>query len=263
MSGVARVRFAGLTLVLAAVAVTGCGDATSERLEELTDPGPRDASFDGALSFDGVDDYASVGTARAPQIMRDQSFMLWFRPDGAASGAGGDLQVLFTFRRSGWSGVVLALDRDVPLAYNVFAERDLARWPAEVAPGAWHHLAFVIHSDSSELFLDGVASPTPGNAPLTNRTPTQAFIGSLDGYADMFHGALDELRVYDRAFTAEEIAAVAAGARPDDAEPLVIYLPFDEAGGGRSYDRSGLGNHAELGDGVAQLMPTRIRSDVP
>jgi hypothetical protein len=264
--GISRLSIVRLAqLALALPVVSACGDATGERPEELTDPGPRDASFDGALSFDGVDDYASVGTARAPLIMRDQSLMLWFRPEGAASGAAQDLQVLFTFRRSDWSGIALALDHDVPLAYNVFGPRDLARWPTAVAPGAWHHLAYVVRfgSSESELFLDGVSAPTPGTAPGTNRTPTQAFIGSLDGYADMFHGSLDELRVYDRAFTPEEIAAVAAGTTPDDAEPLVIYLPFDEAEGGRSYDRSGLGNHAELGDGVPELMPTRIRSEVP
>jgi len=236
-----------------------CASVTTDQPEELNDPGPRDASFDGALLFDGVDDYASVGTARLPQIMRDQSLMLWFKPE---SGATADLQVLFTLRRSGWSGIALALDHDVPLAYNVFGPRDLARSSSALKPGAWHHLACVVAATGTTLYLDGVVAAT-GAEPATNRTPTQAFIASLDGYSDMFHGAIDELRVYDRGFTADEIAAVAAGTRPDDAEPLVIYLPFNEAQGPRVYDRSGLGNHAELGDGVPELMPARIASGVP
>jgi hypothetical protein len=255
-------RFSRCAWLLWAFSALACGTATSEQSQELAEPGPRDASFDGALSFDGVDDYASVGTARSPQIMRDQSLMLWFRPEGAASGATGDLQVLFTLRRSGWSGVGLALDHDVPLAYNVFGPRDLARSTSALAPGDWHHLAYVLRGTVSTLYLDGAVTAT-GNDPATNRTPTQAFIGSLDGYSNMFHGALDELRVYDRAFTADEVAAVAAGMRPDDAEPLVIYLPFNEVAGARSYDRSGLGNHAELGDGVRELMPQRIIADLP
>lgn len=239
--------------------VTACGTATVEQPEDLTDPGPRDASDDRALAFDGVDDYASVGTARSPHIMRDQSLMLWFRSLGAASGAADDLQVLFTLRRSDWSGIALALDHDMPLAYNVFGPRDLARSTTAVKPGAWHHLAYVLGSDST-LYLDGAVTAT-GNEPGTNRTPIQGFIGSLDGYTNMFHGAVDELRVYDRSFTAEEVASIAAGVRPDDAEPLVIYLPFNEVDGARSYDRSGLGNHAELGDGVPELMPQRIAAD--
>ena len=252
-------RLAGLALALSTIA---CGTATSEQPQELTDPGPRDASNDRALAFDGVDDYASVGTARSPQIMRDQSLMLWFRPEGAASGAADDLQVLFTLRRSGWSGVALALDHDMPLAYNVFGPRDLARSTTALKPGGWHHLAYVLSGTVSTLYLDGGVTAT-GSDPATNRTPIQAFIGSFDGYRDMFRGAIDELRVYDRTFTAEEIAAIAAGVRPDDAEPLVIYLPFNEAEGSRSYDRSGLGNHAELGDGVPELMPERIAADLP
>jgi hypothetical protein len=252
-------RLARLALAFSA---TACGTATNEPPQELIDPGPRDASDDRALAFDGVDDYASVGTARSPQIMRDQSLMLWFRPEGSASGASEELQVMFTLRRSGWSGIALALDHDVPLAYNVFGPRDLARSTTELKPGEWHHLAYVTSGSVSTLYLDGAVTAT-GEEPATNRTPIQAFVGSLDGYRDMFHGAIDELRVYDRKFTTEEIEAVAAGVRPDDAEPLVIYLPFDEVQGARSYDRSGLGNHAELGDGVPELMPQRIAVDAP
>jgi hypothetical protein len=251
-----HVATVGLALTLAA-----CGNATSAAPEELTDPGPHDASVDEALSFDGIDDYASVGTARVPHIMRDQSLMFWFRPDGAASGAAQDLQVLFTLRRSDWSGIALALDHAVPVAYNVYAH-DLARAEVAAAVGSWHHLALVIDSTGSKLYLDG-AVVASGIAPMTNRTPTQAFIGSLDGYANMFRGAFDELRVYERAFLPEEIAAIAVGKRPDEVEPVIMYLPFNEAGGARSYDRSGLGNHAELGDGVPELMPERVLSGVP
>lgn len=247
---------------LALFALPACGSATSEQAEELTEPGPQDASFDSALSFDGVDDYASVGTARSPLILRDQTLMLWFRPDGAAGGADDDLQVLFTLHRSDASGIALGLDHDVPLAYNVYGKKELARSETALASGDWHHLAYVLQTGNSTLYVDGAAAGT-GPGPATKRTPIQAFIGSLNGYSNLFHGAIDELRVYDRSFTAEEIAAVAAGTRPDDTEPLVIYLPFNEAEGARSYDRSGLGNHAELGDGVATQMPTRVPSGVP
>jgi hypothetical protein len=250
-----------LAALYGALALAGCGNATSQAPEQLTDPGPRDSGTDEALSFDGVDDYVSVGTARVPQIMREQSLMLWFRPDGAASGAALDLQILFTLRRSDWSGIAVGLDHGVPLAYNVYAH-DLARAEIMAAVGSWHHLAYVIDSAGSNLYLDGKVAAS-GIIPATNRTPTQAFIGSLDGYADMFHGAIDELRVYDRAFLPEEIAVIAAGTKPNEVEPLVMYLPFDEAAGARSYDRSGLGNHAELGDGVPELMPARVASGVP
>jgi hypothetical protein len=238
----------------------GCGEATRPALEELSEPGPRDAATDMAVSFDGVDDYASAGTARMPQIERPQTLMLWVKPE-APLGSAGALQALLALRRSDWSGIVLALDGLAPLAYNVFGPRDLARSSAPLTLGQWQHVAYVLDPEASRLYVDGMEVAT-GPRPATNRTPLLAFIGSLDGYDAMFHGALDELRVYDRAFSPAEVAAVAVGQRIE-AEPLVLYLPFDEAEGARSYDRSGLGNHAELGDGASALMPTRVASGVP
>jgi hypothetical protein len=238
-----------------------CGNATEAELEGLTEPGPRDAAFDSALSFDGVDDYASVGTARFPQIERAQTLALWVAPEPA--GGGEDLQVLFTLRRGDYSGIVLALDQGMPVAFNVWARRELARSAAPLEPGLWQHVAYVLDATGSRLYVDG-AAVGEGPAPATNRTPILGFIGSMDGYRNLFQGALDELRLYDRALTAAEVAALASGDRLDDADQLLLlYLPFDELEGARSYDRSGLDNHAALGDGVLGAMPTRIPSGTP
>jgi hypothetical protein len=251
-------RLQGLkALPLLLAALPACGNATTEAPPQLSDPGPRDASYDGAVAFDGVDDYASVGTSRAPQIMRDQTTMLWFFAEGAVATSASE-QVLFTLRRSDASGFALALDDGVPLVFKVFGDRDLARGPSAVTLERWHHLAYVIAGQKSILYLDGAEIGASLN-PLTNRTPTQGFIGSLDGYEQPFHGKLDELRVYERALSAEDVAGAFAGEPPGEAEPIVLHLPFDEATGARAYDRSGLGNHAELGDGVPELMPARVR----
>ncbi len=253
----------GWLRLLAGCCCWACGDATEPASEGLTDSGPHDAPFDAALSFDGIDDYASVGTERFPQIERAQTLTLWVAPEAAAAGASSeDLQVLFTLRRSGYSGIVLALSHAVPLAFNVWGPRDLARAEAPLALGRWQHLAYVLDAAASRLYVDG-ALVAEGPTPSTNRTPIHSFIGSLDGTTSMFHGILDDLRCYDRALTVDEVAALARGERLDAAEPLVLRLPFDELAGPRSYDRSGLGNHAELGDGVPASMPARVRSGTP
>jgi Concanavalin A-like lectin/glucanases superfamily len=232
----------------------GCGNATSAPVEELQDPGPRDGSFDAALSFDGVDDYATTGTARFPKIDRPHTQMLWVKPSSKAAGR----EALLVLRLDFESGTVLALDDRVPLVYNVWGKRDLARAETGLSLEHWYHLAAVFDASGSSLYVDGALAGS-GPAPATNRTPTLGFLGSLDGTQQMFRGELDAVRVYDRAFTADEIAAEAAGSHADpDPDPLVLYLPFDEASGARAYDRSGLGNHAELGDGIADFMPQRV-----
>jgi hypothetical protein len=96
-----------------------CGDATEPVSEELTEPGPRSAAGDRALSFDGLDDYASAGTARMPQIERPQTLMLWVRAEGAL-GDPAHVEVLLTLRRSDWRQAASSLST--------------ARWTGEKAP---------------------------------------------------------------------------------------------------------------------------------
>jgi concanavalin A-like lectin/glucanase superfamily protein len=248
------VRGAFSALVLGA---TACGNATPPPPpEELSDPEPHDASFDEALSFDGVDDYASIGTARMPQIERDQTLMLWFLPKASDAKAADEVQTMFALRRSDWSGVSLSLRNAVPLVRNVYSNRDLAIAASAVTLDVWHHLAVVIEAKSTELFIDGV-SVSKAAEPGQNRTPIEAYLGTSDGYHQPFHGLLDEIQIYPRSYSADEVAQVAQGIGADEVDPPVLYLPFNEAAGARCYDRSGLDNHAELGDGVLALMPTR------
>ena len=246
------------------VGVVACGSATPEPPpDELSDPGPHDASFDGALSFDGVDDFASVGTARMPLLESNQTLMLWFSPKASATAAADDLQVMLALRRSDWSGVGLAVRAGVPLVRNLFSNRDLAIAEAAVTLDAWHHAAVVIAPDRTELFIDGVSVSKVGQ-PGQNRTAIEAYLGSADGRSQPFHGLLDEVRVYPRSFSPEQIADAARGVRTaNEADAPVLYLSFNEAAGARCYDRSGLDNHAELGDGVTSLMPLREKSGVP
>ena len=124
---------------------------------------------------------------------------------------------------------------------------------------------FVVSTLRPDLLTWNLRGDTVGSgvAPATNRTPTAGFIGSFDGYSNRFHGELDELRGYERALSAQEITGLAAGEALDQTELLFLYLPFEELGGSRSYDRSGLENHAAFGDGVSSAMPARVRSGVP
>jgi hypothetical protein len=239
-------------LPFAVWALAGCADLPSALPEQLDDPGPRDGSFDAALSFDGVNDYASTGTARFPAINRPQTQTLLVRVDEQVSG----VQALLVLRLNYESGSALALEGGVPLLYNVWGDRPLAKAETALSLGRWHHLAAVLTDQASSLYVDGqLVGSGPESA--THRTPTLAFLGSVDGSEALFRGQLDEVRVYDRAMNEDEIAVEAKGEH-SALDPLVLYLAFNESGGARAYDRSGLGNHALLGDSLAEFMPTRV-----
>jgi Concanavalin A-like lectin/glucanases superfamily len=244
---------AAATLGLVALGLlVSCADLPTAASEQLDDPGPTDGAVDAALSFDGVDDYVTTGTARFPKIDRPQTQMLRVKSDVKVAGR----QALLVLRLNHESGTVLALDDGVPLVYNIEGKKELARADAPPSLGHWHHLAAVFDASGTSLYVDGVLAQT-GAMPETKRTPNLGFLGSLDGSAELFRGQLDEVRIYDRALVAQEIADEAVG-KHAEGDPLVLYLPFNESAGARAYDRSGLGNHAELGDGIAEFMPHRV-----
>jgi hypothetical protein len=79
-------------------------------------------------------------------------------------------------------------------------------------PDGWHHVAAVGDADGLRLFLDGeqVASsgtPLPDGWAPTTECPLR--IGS--GPNDTFYGSLADVRIYDRALSAEEVGTLSAG----------------------------------------------------
>jgi hypothetical protein len=77
----------------------------------------------------------------------------------------------------------------------------------------WHHVAFTFDETANELaiYLDGVRRALPGSALLYGLPTTEAlFIGAPPVACSArteYAGQLDDLRIYDRALTPEEIAS--------------------------------------------------------
>ncbi|ONK12108.1 Sialidase precursor [Streptomyces sp. MP131-18] len=102
--------------------------------------------------------------------------------------------------------------------------------------GEWHHLALTRAGGRLSLSVDGGAAVSVPEAPGTvSRTSTfGVHLGQRPDDRLRLVGALDEVRVYDRALTAAELAAL----RESNAEPgggnAVTRLPLDEIGAGGS-----------------------------
>jgi hypothetical protein len=84
-----------------------------------------------------------------------------------------------------------------------------------VCDGAWHHVAAVLENDGSpdaaevRLYVDGVedAVTLSKSAVVDTAAGSDVLIGSNGVY--WFDGAIDEVRIYDRALSIVEIAALA------------------------------------------------------
>ena len=94
---------------------------------------------------------------------------------------------------------------------HVYAMRagQCVTWDRELAPG-WRHVAAIRRAGMLELFVDGtpVAEedvPGAGGLDVSNEAPLTIGFGAHD----YFQGAMKDVRVYDRALSAEEVAALA------------------------------------------------------
>lgn len=210
-----------------------------------------------ALAFDGVDDYATTGTAQFPVGTKPQTLSARFEVE-TINGK----HALITLRKDEDSGVELGLRDGLLGAWRVYGNRTLALATTPVSTGQWHHAAYTFDMFTVRLYLDGTLVASSTNTP-DERTPTTCWLGTLDGVRDLFQGNLDDFRVSKSVRTAEEIAGEAAG-KPSSSDPeLVLDLPCDEDGGSVLYDHSPRANDGQLGDGVDQRMPHRVNSGVP
>ncbi len=89
-----------------------------------------------------------------------------------------------------------------------------------VNDGAWHHVGLTRRGGRSQLWVDGVPDGAPTAVDATPISQAQdwrigAFVSELAG---LYHGRMDDLRVYHGALTDEEIASLTASYVPDQAE---------------------------------------------
>jgi hypothetical protein len=214
-----------------------------------------------ALSFDGLADFATSGTAGFPTGAAPQTLSLWVRysqPSGT--------QAFLVLRRNEASGVELGIRDGALEAWTVFGGRTLVQAPALPAAGVWHHVAFVLApSDGGlepELFVDGNLTAT-GAAQPDNLTPVSCWIGTFDGLSELYAGDMDEIRIWNIERTVDQIVEEMQGNVPEVAPGLVAYFDGDEIEGDRLPDKSGNGNDATLGGGDPARMPTLVPSGLP
>ena len=80
---------------------------------------------------------------------------------------------------------------------------------------AWHQVTFTYDGTNNRLYLDGALQSTTAAAHQSGAT-TVADLGSYDGTHELMAagGAVDDVRVYNRALTGTEVSALALGDMP-------------------------------------------------
>ncbi|MDC0934804.1 neutral/alkaline non-lysosomal ceramidase N-terminal domain-containing protein [Pirellulales bacterium] len=110
------------------------------------------------------------------------------------------------------------------IVYNGDEANTLLVGKTSIAPRTWNHVAFLRNGDRVQVFLNGNTTPEiDGRVAATfdaQRDPW--FLGGRSDDRFNFEGRLDEVALYDRALTADEIAAhcdVAVERQPEAPPP--------------------------------------------
>jgi hypothetical protein len=147
----------------------------------------------GALSFDGVNDYVSLSSQSLPSAFT-LSAWVW------AHVAGNDEQTLFSVR-----------NRQFYLSSNVYSFWNNGSAGSSsfgvVPSGSWQHITYTYDGVTLRGFLNAVQSATAVTAAISTGIGIPR-IGSHDSGGNYFSGLLDEIRLYNRALSAQEVLAV-------------------------------------------------------
>jgi hypothetical protein len=158
----------------------------------------------GALHLDGTDDYVELAIQTLPRAEAAKTIGVWFR-NSASSPRLRNLVALFS--DAGNTGFHLGFETDKVAVWRYGDVNPII--VSSIAPDAsWHHLAYSWDGTTHRLYLDGVPIGT-STASVKNGAIGNARLGTWQLPNEMFGGDLDEVRVYSRALSASEIAALA------------------------------------------------------
>lgn len=222
----------------------------------------------GALYLDGTtgadSTYVTIADSVTLHITGAISFAAWIRCDGIQRDAPilakeGDGKLCYWFGAFGTGGegsspgnFGVLLDTDGNQPWSIYDRNQGALFP-----GLWMHVASTWDGSTIRHYLNGVLLPqTADFTGLLHVADGALILGANVPYNNTaFQGALDEVRLYDHALTAEEVTAL-VGVTPQ----RVGYWTFDEGGGTNVLDHSGLGNHGTIVNPTAATWTSGIRN---
>jgi hypothetical protein len=168
--------------------------------------------IEGALELDGIDDCVDIGNPALLDINDVITVMAWVRMNAAGNGA--DQSFLtkgnnsYGLRHAGSNNIqfrlteTILVDSPVDDSFN----------------GLWHHVAGTYDGTQLQVYIDGTlknSTVSPGTIP---NSVYNVNIGRESvGNRFLYNGAIDDVRVYHRALTQEEIAQTMRG------DPLLAW----------------------------------------
>jgi hypothetical protein len=159
-----------------------------------------------ALTFDKVNDFVDIPAPSVLQGLAAFTVSLWAKSDSYQSLGGafsiydgttsGTLFLIYPYDPSNGNGTRVYFNSGAVIDQNDGA----------IADGKWHHFLFVSRSATDhELFVDGVSVATSTISKTLPATLSHISIGAWRSGTQLYGGSIDDVRVYGRALSNDEI----------------------------------------------------------
>ena len=188
------------------------------------------ADFENSASED-----AHLSIAHGPQtgldITGNLTLVAWFRLESTAEtqdivakdGATGNEGYHLRYNNNGWVDFILSDDG---------TNNTVVSGSITVSAGTWYHAVGVYDGSTMKLYINGASDATPVSYSSGIHNNTAPFtIGCRNGNAQFFDGQIDEVAVFNRALTADEVTSIyekglngVTRMRPDAGQPPVPYF---------------------------------------
>jgi PKD repeat protein len=166
-----------------------------------------DGKFGGALAFDGVDDWVTVADSALLDLTSGMTLSAWVYPT-----AGGGYREVLIKEAPGSEAYNLyaSSEANVPVGGVVLGQNPiLAVSGTQSLPlNAWSHLALTFDSATLRLYVNGALAGSQAASGSIATSSGALRFGGNSIWGEFFAGRIDEIRIYNRALVADEIATI-------------------------------------------------------
>ena len=232
-----------------------------------------------ALKFDGVDDYVPLSYNAVTTT--EFTISAWANQYGQG---GGYYKVSSIFYQRDYDigdnhcsiGLVTENMEDGPACAGIRSSDGAVQKLGYTRQpyGEWHHYAMTVDSEDFIFYVDGAEVNSVSNlqngdyvtgidcVDIGRYRYITYFVLRDTGF---FNGAIDEVRIYDRALSPEDIQDSMYIPLEGNEPNLIGYWNFDEGAGQVAYDSSSSGNDGQLGStaGIDDSDPVWVESGLP
>jgi hypothetical protein len=208
-----------------------------------------------ALQFAG---HQSTFTADADDLDLTTTFTIemWIKPSNVT---GGLQHILSKWGSTADAAYHMAITNEVGLEGRLqFGTRDtpggsntFAYSSAPLESDVWQHVAIAFDNGEARLYVDGQLDTVHAGMHVPQVTGQAISLGREESHnPNYYSGLIDEVRIWNVARTAGQIAANMDVSLSGTEPGLVAYWQLNEGEGNTAYDRTGKGHRMRLGDSL-------------